>query len=415
MTMSCSPKEVEYLANEIFQNEKPVTYHKFSRQLNIPIDQAKIWLFEYYEKNRSKLAATFLITGATTTGNRSIRLSKDESNLDEDVKKFTSISTIHVYSVAQRKLNFTNNDLALEESRFPSHISNLEQYQKNGIIIGPKIVVSDVPAVAKAAAVQPPRSSTKESSEPPQAKPRSNVRSSTISSSYVSRKAQPKVESKPSSISSHYTSRKIEKEQVIPQKRALTEPTGYQYKSRKLEPKTPKDRVVIADHNVEDDDVVEDIEPAVRSKLSTVELEKLFEDEFSDSDDAKDDIAEKDEPIVIAEEKEAQKPQPVSPVQQQEEETSNKETPMEVDQEIERSPTPDTQEIEETPEEANQLETKIDDDGYITTRKARPITKPAKLTSRPTRKSPAPTKSTGKKAGDGKKVQASLMSFFQKK
>ncbi|EGW35313.1 uncharacterized protein SPAPADRAFT_58535, partial [Spathaspora passalidarum NRRL Y-27907] len=146
--MSLPPKEVEYLANELFENSKPVTYHKFSRQVNIPMEKAKTWLFEYYEKNKDKLAATFLISGATTTG-RSIRLSKDESNLDDDVKKFTSISTIHVYSVSQRKLNFSNSDLALEESRFPSHISNLEQYEKNGIIKGPKIVVSaNLPAVA---------------------------------------------------------------------------------------------------------------------------------------------------------------------------------------------------------------------------------------------------------------------------
>ena len=50
MTMSSSADEIEYLATEIITNSKPVSYHKFSRQLNIHVSKAKATLLEYYQK-----------------------------------------------------------------------------------------------------------------------------------------------------------------------------------------------------------------------------------------------------------------------------------------------------------------------------------------------------------------------------
>ena len=83
MTMSSSADEIEYLATEIITNSKPVSYHKFSRQLNIHVSKAKATLLEYYQK-QNDLTATFIVTGRNDNG-KLIKLS-NEDDLESDLK-----------------------------------------------------------------------------------------------------------------------------------------------------------------------------------------------------------------------------------------------------------------------------------------------------------------------------------------
>lgn len=85
--MSSSVDEIEYLATEIITNSKPVSYHKFSRQLNIHLSKAKATLLEYYQKNKSDLTATFIVTGDNDSG-KLIKLS-NEDELESDLKSST--------------------------------------------------------------------------------------------------------------------------------------------------------------------------------------------------------------------------------------------------------------------------------------------------------------------------------------
>ena len=84
MTMSASQSEVEYLASTLIKNEQPVTYQSLSRELGVHVNHAKLVLSEFYEKNKDKLTASFVITGRNS--NRTlIKLSRNEETLENDV------------------------------------------------------------------------------------------------------------------------------------------------------------------------------------------------------------------------------------------------------------------------------------------------------------------------------------------
>ena len=236
MTMSSSADEIEYLATEIITNSKPVSYHKFSRQLNIHVSKAKATLLEYYQ-NRNDLTATFIVTGSNDNG-KLIKLS-NEDDLESDLKKFTTVHCVHVYSVHKKLIQFSNNELALEELKHPSSLNKISEYEKNGIIIGPKL--KSHPCKYPSSPVKPEPSHKNKPTEEKKS-------SSSLLSSYVSRKQEKKQQDTRSGTLSNYVSRKTEP--TIPSKRSNTEPATkptYQYKSRKLEAKAPKERVIIAE------------------------------------------------------------------------------------------------------------------------------------------------------------------------
>ncbi|RCK56189.1 hypothetical protein Cantr_05436 [Candida viswanathii] len=417
MTMTASQNEVEYLASEIVTNLKPVTYHKFSRHLSIPVARAKESLLEYYEKNKDSLTASFIITGNSKSG-KLVKLSK-EGDLESDLKNFDSVNCVHIYSVHQKLSEFTTTDIAREELKYPSSFDNVAEYEKNGIIKGPKIKVlvpgeastTPVAAVAAPKKDKPKQTTEQKKDEPKKAAPTT----SSLTSSYVSRKKaknQPALPLK--GLTLNYVSRKGEPSS--PTKRASTEleRPSYSYKSRKTEAKAPKERIIVSHDAGDHEGEEEDDEPVkATSATHTSDLQRMFDnDDFSFSDDneetAKAQAEELKSEIDVADEDSIEE---VTPPKEREpvEEPS---LFIKDDNEEEEAAAAAPEEKEEKPLFIQEK----DDDGYIVTRKAKPVTKPPKA------KKPALTLSsneaskplTGSKK-DGKKKQASLLDFFGKK
>ncbi|KAI5969121.1 hypothetical protein CANMA_001788 [Candida margitis] len=418
MTMEAPISDVEYLANEVILNSKAVSYHKFSRQLNIPISKAKKTLYEYYTKNREQVSASFVITGVNKDGIKAVKFSENEEKLKHDMEKFESISTIHVFCVMKKDLNITKNEIALEESKVKSSLSQIKEYERNGIIIGPKFDTVSLQNVSETSPAQP-------SASPPIRKPeekrQQQVKSSGLSSSYVSRKQQSQ-QSKPA-----YTSRKSEP--VAISKRSMTEPAApsYQYKSRKLEQKQPKERIIMGNlHKEQEGDDVndDDLEPKREQRPPpTTDLEKIFDGDdtfqFSDEDDvAANGVSVNDNEATYA------KPEESNEVsnQSQAEEESKKEEEAQVEPATDE---PEEQLFVEDEEQedavGDDMETvkEVDEDGYtVTKRKPKSVTKPTRKPAAGKRTTPPSTSSKAKKSthdGNKKKTQTSLMSFFGKK
>lgn len=405
MTRSSSADEIEYLATEIITNSKPVSYHKFSRQLNIHVSKAKATLLEYYQKNKNDLTAAFIVTGRNDNG-KLIKLS-NEDDLESDLKKFTTVHCVHVYSVHKKLIQFSNNELALEELKHPSSLNKISEYEKNGIIIGPKIE-KVIPVNIPSSPVKPEPSHKNKPTEEKKS-------SSSLLSSYVSRKQEKKQQATRSGTLSNYVSRKTEP--TIPSKRSNTEPATkptYQYKSRKLEAKAPKERVIIAENNDNEDEEDDDDDKPIKASraTNTSDLQRMFDGDdftFSDDDESPEkEVRETEEPKD--EDKKDILPESPKEEQQSKEVNPENEPGLFVNEEEEEEE--EQKEQEETPAgEQEEFITEKDEEGYLITRKVKPITKQAKP-----KKQVAPPKvtkpSTGKKTG---MKQSSLMSFFGKK
>ena len=410
--MEAPVSEVEYLASEVILNSKPVSYHKFSRQLSIPISQAKQTLYEYYTKNKEQVSASFVITGVTTDGVKTVKYSENEENLKHDVGKFNSITTIHVFCVMKKDLSLTTNEIALEELKTKSQLSKIEEYEKNGIIIGPKIDTSslkDIPVATPTQSATPPsirRSDDKQKLQ--------QVKSSGLSSSYVSRKQQSQQQTKPV-----YTSRK--QEANTSQKRAHTEPAtpSYQYKSRKLEKKQPKERIVMGNlHKGNDEDIDDDDVEAKRKQAPppTTDLEKLFDEDesfqFSDEEvpEDKGETKPSDSSEAVGE----------SQVEDQPEQEANADAEPESNEADEQLFVEEEGDEGDKGAESDDMETvkEVDEDGYtVTRRKPKSVTKPVKKPAPAKRaNTPAAASKVKKPNKDGKKkTQSSLMNFFGKR
>ncbi|KAK6454115.1 DNA polymerase subunit Cdc27 [Scheffersomyces xylosifermentans] len=398
MTMSASQREVEYLATQIIKEEKPVTLQSFSRELDVHVHHSKEVLLEYYQKNKDKVTASFIITGKSSKG-IVVKLSHSESDLEQDLANFTEIHTIHVYCLHLKKISLTNSELAFEELKHPVDASRREEYFKNGLIKGPVVKAVKLQPGAQPIAKRdaPARTSTKAATPPVEAKP---VKSAGLTSSYVSRKQNNDKGTGKVNTLSNYTSRKGEAK-TIPTKRASEESsTGYQYKSRKQDAKQPKERIIVSNSNdIEEDFEMEDEDsvPAKPIKSNSTDLEKLFDDDnFSDID--VDEKEKTEEPATVIEEQ------------------STKETKESEDVSSKAISEEPVQTITETASEEPEEETiqEIDEDGYITTiKKSNAPPKPSRPAARA--KPAAETKVAPKKKTDGKKKQSSLMNFFPKK
>ncbi|ODV81401.1 uncharacterized protein CANTADRAFT_43803 [Suhomyces tanzawaensis NRRL Y-17324] len=369
MTMDASLSEVEHLSSQLFKEELPVTYHTLSRNLGIHTTSAKTILSEFYDKNKDKVSASFIITGKSETGPL-IKLSASETKLVEDIKKFLSVNTVHVYCLTPKQNEYTTYSIAFEELKFPTVFDKAQDYYKNGMIRGP-----EVKEMVRPSAVAPVREAIKSepasraTTTPATSKPK--VKSAGLTSGYVSRKQA----AKPATTLSNYKSRK---EENTATKRQAESTGAYQYKSRKTEAKTPKERVIVS--SVDDGDVA--IEDSPAQKADSEALAKMFDD-FSDfEEDEAEAAAEKGEPDeqISAPEPEIEETKP----------STVEEMFVPEEEEVEENPSSESLAASEPPKEDT-----VDDDGFVVTyRKPKANQKTA--------------------PGDGKKKQASLMSFFSK-
>lgn len=424
MTMDASSDEVDYLTSHIISSKEPVTYHTLSRELKIHSDYAKRILYDFYKSNKDKLTASFIITGKDQLGKTLVKLSGNENLLANDMTVYSKINTIHVYCVLLKESPTTNFDISSLELKYTVDHSSIEEYVKTGLIKGPELVKANTLAPAsrsKPAPVEVKSDSSRASTPSSSSKP---AKTATLSSGYVSRKASNNsspataTKSAHSSLLSHYVSRKAQAaEPKPPAKRTNTEATGYVYQSRKAQKKEPKERVVISnvDDDNEDNDAKNDKYAKPPSKFTTSELENLFLDDFSEDEEANDTVQDKpeDEPIIIANEPEKEEPQDILPAVVEEREKSPS---VDITKSLStKKATPEVESAKEVETEAPR-ETTVDEDGYITSYRAKkPETKPAPKTTPDRSRSSSNTPSSKKKSDNKSKKQTSLMNFFKAK
>lgn len=384
--MDISKDDVEYLSSAL--ESHVVTYHTAARDLNIHVSKAKQMLLDYYNLNKERVTASYVVTG-TRLGNTVVRVFQNETEFNSQAALLDSIRTVHVYCLALN--NIVHSEVALEELRHPVDLADLPRYYALGLTKGTeldKVEVRGKPAPPKQQSEKQKPQTEKPQTEAPKPEPKLE---------YRSRKEKPK---QPTPIS-NYVSRKGESKLTVPAKRASDSKPAYQYKSRKAEQSQPKERVVIS--SMEEEEPPAEIAAETAPAAAKSDLNNLFLDDLSDfSDDTKDDA---EEPIVVenkdhdavagtANDKSAsvapQVPEDLILRSLASSKKSASPTPQ-------KSPTPPSQ-------------TSVDDDGYITTYRA---------------KDPAPKKALAPprdavevakaKKTDGKKKQASLMSFFDKR
>lgn len=377
MTMEGSQTQVEYIALEVFKHDKPVTYHSLSRALNIHVNEAKQVLNEFYRKNEGKLIASWIITGYKND-KLTVQLVSNEG-LSETMDLFAKINTIHIYCIYLNTSKLSNFDISLHELNYPSKLSDMDSYYKHGMIQGPEIIKIEPPLQQSTPLNKSPKMVS--SVTPTAEKLAKQVKSSGLTSGYVSRKNQKKPDP------------------IVPSKRSsLPANSGYVYKSRKLQVNHPKERVIISNSN--EDEVMDDIDVQKKSQ-NTTDLEKLFESDFSDEEPRE---REQDEKVNVQEqEQEKNRLESVDIEMEDVEESTESKSGSIPDAFEEREP---EQEPEQEPEEVVQT---IDEDGYIITARKKTTAKPQPR--KPTKQ--RPTLTPNKK--DGKKKQASLMSFFGQK
>lgn len=395
--MDISAEEVKYLSAAL--ETRPVTYHTAARDLNLHVSKSKKMLLDYFNVNKNSVTASFVVSG-TRQGNTVIKVYANETELASQTDAFDEIRTVHVYSLSLSKNSILNSEIAVEELRHPVDLANLPHAYTLGLTKGTDVahVVAQAPKPATGQP-QPKPEASRTKPEAPKAKPEAPK----PKLEYQSRKEKAKTPS----LISNYVSRKGEAPKLaVPAKRETSTKPSYQYKSRKTEQSQPKERVVMS--NVDDDDMqVDAVAPSnVADPASTgkSDLNNLFLDDLSDfSDDTRDDA---DEPIAVesSDPDRAQKPaddDSSAPSEVPEPENSILRT-------LAASTTPNSATPQHSPSPAPQ--TTVDEDGYITTYRAKdPVPKKPSVQD-PVKVARAPSKKT-----DGKKKQASLMSFFGKR
>lgn len=396
MTMDISKKEVEYLSSTL--ETHTVTYRTAARDLNIHISKSKQMLYEYYNLNRTTVNASFAITG-TRHGNTIVQIFNSEDEFSSQKDQFEEVRAVHVYCLMLAKNHPLVSDIAIEDQRNPVDLADLGRYYKLGLTKGVDIANIehlDKKPVERLQKLEPKldlKESKMELAATASSKPKLE---------YQSRKEKARAPS----LISNYVSRKGEAKTAVPAKRENSAKTSYQYKSRKLEQSQPKERVVMSsmadDDDMDVDSAPKDVDSAPKTTgtpQASTDLNNLFLDDLSDfSDDTREDAGE--EPIVVED------PEDSSPQQ-------NELQPAKVPEDsifrtmVNKSASPVPQQATPPPV------TTVDEDGYITTYRAKE-SKEAKETKRvPARVGGAKPK-TDKKS-DGKLKQASLMSFFGKR
>lgn len=386
--MDISNTDVQYLSSTL--ETHTVTYRTAARDLNIHVSKSKQMLYDYYNLNKSSVTASFVVTG-TRRGNTIVQIFQTEEDFASQKNQFDDVRAVHVYCLTLAKNHPLASELAMADQKSVVDLADLKRYYKLGLTKGTDLANverEDRKQLENAREQEPERKPHQTTSTAPKAAAKPKLE-------YQSRKEKAKTPS----LLSNYVSRKAEAKAAIPTKREASTPS-YQYKSRKVEQSQPKERVVMSSVADDNDDMdVDSASKASGGPQGSTDLNNLFLDELSDfSDDTKDDAEE--EPIVVENEE---------PTTETKDTVHQAQVPDDsiFRTMVNKSASPAPQPPSPTPV------TTVDDDGYITTYKA----KEPKETKE-TKRAPAraqTSKPKAEKKGDGKKKQASLMSFFGKR
>lgn len=398
MTMDFSKDEVEYISLAL--QTGPVTFNGVSNDLKIHIIKSKQLLYNYYQSNKDQLSASFIATG-TRQGSYLVKLLHGEDEANKAKQYFDQLDCVHIYSLASVTNSFSDNEMALYELNHSVSAAKINEPHALGTIRGPELTATSQPVKTQPAPVttraSPPAVQRDSKAEAESSAPKKKME-------YVSRKEKPAL-----LLLSNYVSRKGEKRAVESAKpKAVTKP-AYQYKSRKVEQNQPKERVVIS--LVEPDSEMDVDQPPISSAEPKSDINKLFLDDLSDFDDD-DEMAvdHPDQPIVA-------EPIAVGEKETQAEVESQKvSAPQLPEDSVFRSLATKTSATEpEIMPEPENTKTVVDEDGYITTYRAKPAAKSAVVENEKRVPVTKRKTDTDKKKTDGKKKQASLMSFFGKR
>lgn len=400
--MEFSEKEVEYIYSHL--ESLPVTYHTASRDLGLSVGRSKRLLAQIYQSKKSSLHACFIATGRRQD-KLVVHRFEGESDLESTVNLvLDEVFAVHIYSLRLERTVETSVEVALEELRHPILLSEVDKFHKLGLIMGPEIVQSVASPLLPTP--QAETNPSKHHTGLPSGTSKDDKRIDDNSKSdLVYRSNKPAAKT---SLLSNYISRKGEGRSTSNKRPTPEQNLAYQYKSRKIERSEPKERVVIS--NVLEEDENDDLEkhyPDKQQLLSTSsELNNLFlDDDFtedeSDSKSLKPPAQGESQSITLDEDGEAESKQLQNLTNSSAPENFSQEEAISLSTE---KPTGITEESQPP------KETIVDEDGYFTLYKK---VEPESKTSAPTKvANPAAKASKSTHKGDGKKRQASLMSFF---
>ncbi|KAG7192373.1 uncharacterized protein KQ657_001772 [Scheffersomyces spartinae] len=363
---------MEYLSSEILTKDGTVTYNTFARTQGLLVTKAKQILYDFYVANKAKLYASFIVIGQPKE--KSIKttciIKCDSNNVDAVVKDLQRVEAVHVYYVSRYCVE--NLQLAIVESSNPLDRLSIDNLGiiRNSVKFNP-VSRTKTNEPIKSKAVPSSKTTTNDVQKHNAKEPKREKLSSSLSSLYVSRKA-----------SANTSSVNSKKQPAL------------KYQSRKVQKVEPKERVIMAEDNNEEDIEMTEVEPKAY-KTEVASMKGLFDD-LSDFDDTEETI-EVAEPIIV-------------------EEQTKLEFPSE-NQEDEK-PKPSTETLSEPRNEypvEYETVTIVNDDGCFETIK-KPIESnsnnkptPVPLSSRVRARSPFTSTANSKR----KKGQATLQSFFK--
>lgn len=364
---------------------------------------AKNMLYKFYEVNKDKLKASFIITG-TRRNAKFIKLVRGEEALEKECAWFDGIDSIHVYWVQLKDASFADEEIVIREGKASVDHNDFDLYYRRGIIsvctLNP--VSEKRPAKNIEANVRPPPATSTPSRKP-------TVKSAGLSSGYTSRKGGGI--NKTERANTYSTDVKQTDDSYRTKKRSSTEPAGiagYQYKSRKSEKQQPKERVIMSNPETADMDVENEETSRSRppNQKKEADLQQLFmDDDFSESESEQPN--EKGEPIHVEQSPEV--PANEEPANEEKENATAGERPSIEIPDHARAPPPTTL--------IPQHDT-VDEDGFITSYRSNKAPGASNLNDAPKtpeRKPENPSrKSTTKGRSDKKKTQTSLTSFFKR-
>lgn len=403
MTMDITKDEVEYISLAL--QSGPVTFSGVSADLNIHLTKSKQLLYNYYQTSKDQVSPSFIATG-TRQGNFLVKLLQGEDDANNAAQYFDHLDCVHIYSLALATNLFSDNEMAIYELKHMADPAKLADQYLLGTIRGPDLTAVALQVKPQPAAVAQTAKPAVQKNPDTAPQPKAEEAAPKKKLEYTSRKEKPAT-----SLLSRYVSRKGEKRaQESGEPKPASKP-AYQYKSRKVEQNQPKERVVIS--LVEPDhDMDVDPEPPVASLAPKTDINTLFLDDLSDFDDDTMDVDHTDQPIMVESaivegDKEPETVVVESP------KVSTPQIPQDsVFRSLASKPSAPEKEFIHQPEKP---ETTIDEDGYITTYRAKPAAKPT--VPEPEKPVPPTRKRVDaeKKKTDGKKKQTSLMSFFGKR
>lgn len=127
----CENKLEKYLRNEILNKCNFVTYKSLSFFMDIHVNHAKKVMYSFYQDNKKILNASYIITGKKGDANL-ILLVKNESDLENECKKFDLIHCLQIYHLSKLNIHLDLNNTIQNEK---VNLNNIFSYQKNGMIV----------------------------------------------------------------------------------------------------------------------------------------------------------------------------------------------------------------------------------------------------------------------------------------